>query len=182
MPPPRKIKKLAGDELWEYALRCLDRKPYSAADLQQKLKSKARTPEALAEVMNKLREYSLLNDRKFAESFAASRLESRAHGASRVIRDLRVRRVASKTAEQAVRQVYSEVDEADLIRQYLSRKFRSKDLREFLREDKNLASAYRRLRTAGFSANGSIRVLKEFTRRAQELEDLPDDIEPGGQE
>jgi regulatory protein len=171
MPLPRKPKKLATGALWEYALRCLDRKPYSAADLQQKLKANADTPETLAEVMSKLREYGLLNDRKFAESFATTQLEGRGHGASRVIRDLRTRRVGGKTAEEAVRQVYGEVNEADLIRQYLNRKFRSKDLKQFLREDKNLASAYRRLRTAGFSANGSIRVLKEFTQRAQELED-----------
>ncbi len=184
MPFPRKVKKLAADALWEHALRCLDRKPYSAADLQQKLKSRADSPETLREVMNKLREYGLLNDRKFAESFASTRLERRAYGASRVIRDLRTRRVAAKTAEQAVRQVYGEVDEADLIRQYLNRKFRSKDLGQFFSLEKNLASAYRRLRAAGFSAGNSIKVLKEFTQRAQELEDvleeIPEDGEPAG--
>lgn len=183
MPFPRKIKKLAAEALWEHALHCLDRKAYSAADLQQKLKSRADSPKTLQTVMNKLREYGLLNDRKFAESFATTRLEGRAYGASRVIRDLRARRVAAKTAEQAVRQVYGEVDEADLIRQYLKRKFRSKDLEQFLREEKNLVSAYRRLRTAGFSGGSSIKVLKEFTHRAQELEDDlvedgPEDIEP----
>ncbi|HEX6545457.1 MAG TPA: hypothetical protein VF023_04045, partial [Bryobacteraceae bacterium] len=70
-----------------------------------------------------------------------------------------------------VRQIYEEVDEQDLIRRYLERKFRSKDLREFLREEKHLASAYRRLRAAGFSSNNSIRVLKEFSQRADELEE-----------
>ncbi|MFZ0592730.1 MAG: regulatory protein RecX [Bryobacteraceae bacterium] len=184
MPFSRKPKKLAPEALWEHALRCLDRKPYSTADLQQKLKSRADSPQALREVMNKLQEYGLLNDRKFAESFATTRLERQAYGASRVIRDLRTRRVAAKTAEQAVRQVYGEVDEADLIRQYLKRKFRSKDLEQFLSIETNLASAYRRLRTAGFSADRSIKVLKEFTQRARELEepleDVPEENEPAG--
>lgn len=130
MPVPRKTKKLAAEALWEYALRCLDRKPYSAADLQQKLKANADSPATLQTVISKLREYGLLNDRKFAESFATTRLEGRAYGASRVIRDLRARRISAKVAEQAVRQVYGEVDEADLIRQYLKRKFRSKDLED----------------------------------------------------
>lgn len=162
---------MGSEALWEYALRCLDRKAYSATELQRKLRLKANTMATLREVMEKLREYGLLNDQKFAESFTTSRLEGQGHGASRVIRDLRTRGISSQTAENTVRQIYEEVDERDLIRRYLERKFRSKDLRQFLREEKNLASAYRRLRTAGFSSNNSIRVLKEFSRRADELED-----------
>jgi regulatory protein len=157
--------------LWDYALRCLDRKAYSTAELQRKLRLKADTAATLREVMEKLREYGLLNDRKFAESFTASRLEGQGHGATRVIRDLRTRGISSQTAESTVRQIYEQVDEQDLIRRYLERKFRSKDLPQFLQEEKNLASAYRRLRTAGFSSNNSIRVLKEFSRQADLLED-----------
>jgi regulatory protein len=159
------------EALWEYALRCLDRRAYSAAELQRKLRLKANTAATLREVIEKLQEYGLLNDRKFAESFAASRLEGPGHGATRVISDLRTRGISSQTAENTVRQVYEEVDERDLIHRYLERKFRSKDLRQFLKEEKNLAAAYRRLRTAGFSSSNSIRVLKEFSQRADELED-----------
>jgi regulatory protein len=187
MPFPRKIKKLAADALWEHALSCLDRKPYSSADLRQKLKLKADSPETLQTVMKKLHEYGLVDDQKFAESFATTRLERDAYGASRVIRDLASRRVARNTAEKAVRRVYGEVDEADLIRQYLKRKFRSKDLEQFLRVEKNLASTYRRLRTAGFSTANSIKVLKGFIRQAPELEgaleaieEVPEDVEPQG--
>jgi regulatory protein len=167
----RKSKTLEPEALWEYALRCLDRKAYSTADLRQKLKLRADTADSLRKVMDKLGEYGLLNDQKFAESFAISRLEGRGHGAGRVVRDLLSHRIPARTAEQTVQQIYASVDEADLIRQYLERKFRSKDLKQFLSEEKNLASAYRRLRTAGFSANGSIGALKQFTRRADELED-----------
>ena len=159
------------ETLWEYALRCLDRKAYSAAELQRKLRLKSDTAATLRAVMEKLREYGLLNDQKFAESFTASRLEGQGHGARRVIRDLRTRGISSQTAERTVQKVYEEVDERDLIRRYLERKFRSKNLRLFLLEEKNLAAAYRRLRTAGFSSNNSIRVLKEFSQRADELED-----------
>ena len=169
---------MSSEALWEYALRCLDRKAHSAAELQRKLRLKADSAATVREVMEKLREYGLLNDRKFAESFTTSRLEGQGHGASRVIRDLRTRGIPSQTAENTVRRIYEEVDEQDLIRRYLERKFRSKDLRKFLLEEKNLASAYRRLRTAGFSSNNSIRVLKEFSRRAEELEDA-DEVEEG---
>jgi regulatory protein len=171
MSAARQGKTMDSEALWEYALRCLDRRAYSAAELQRKLRLKSNNATTLREVMEKLREYGLLNDRKFAESFTASRLEGQGHGASRVIRDLRTRGISGQTAEATVRQIYEEVDEQDLIRRYLERKFRSKDLREFLREEKHLASAYRRLRAAGFSSNNSIRVLKEFSQRADELEE-----------
>lgn len=172
MPLSRKSKPLEPDALWEYALRCLDRKAYATAELQQKLKLRADTSETLRQVMDKLRDYGLLNDQKFAESFATSRLEGRGHGASRVVRDLRAHRIPAKTAERAVQQIYSEVDEGALIRQYLERKYRSKDLKQFLTEEKNLASVYRRLRTAGFSTGGSISVLRQYTRRADELDEM----------
>ena len=170
-----KKQPLTAEALWEYALRCLDRRAYASIELQQKLRPRADSAETVRQVMGKLREYGLLNDEKFAESFATSRLESRGHGASRVIRDLRLRRIPAKTAERAVQEIYGEVNESDLIRQFLQRKFRSKNLGEFLREDKNLASVYRRLRTAGFSSNASISVLKSFTNRASDLTD--DEVE-----
>jgi hypothetical protein len=49
---------------------------------------------------------------------------------------------------------------------------RGKNLSEYLKEPKNLASLYRKLRVAGFSTPASIRVLKSFSSRADELEEL----------
>jgi regulatory protein len=66
--------------------------------------------------------------------------------------------------------VYGEVEETELAAQFLKRKYRSKNLREFLKEEKNLASAYRRLRTGGFSTGASLKALKQYTQRAEELE------------
>ena len=48
---------------------------------------------------------------------------------------------------------------------------RGKILSEYLKEPKNLASLYRKLRVAGFSSPSSIRVLKAYTARANELEE-----------
>jgi regulatory protein len=57
-----------------------------------------------------------------------------------------------------------------LIEAFLKRKYRGKDLGPLLKEEKNLASAFRRLRYAGFSSSESIRVLKRYASRAEELE------------
>jgi regulatory protein len=170
MPTRGKPKKLAAEQLWEFALRTLDRRAYAARELRRKLSLRAETRSALDEVMKKLEEYKLLDDARFAESFAVSRLEGQGYGAQRVLRDLRARSVEGKVAGDAIQRVYGEVEETELAAQFLKRKYRSKNLREFLKEEKNLASAYRRLRTGGFSTAASLKALKQYTQRAEELE------------
>jgi hypothetical protein len=49
---------------------------------------------------------------------------------------------------------------------------RGKNLSEYLKEPRNLASLYRKLRVAGFSSPSSIRVLKAYSARANELEEM----------
>ena len=43
--------------------------------------------------------------------------------------------------------------------------------------DKELASAFRKLRGAGFSTGNSIRALKRYAAEAERLEELGDDVE-----
>jgi SOS response regulatory protein OraA/RecX len=88
------------------------------------------------------------------------------------MRDLLRKRVSPAVAQKAVSKAFENVDEPALIRDYLERKMRGKDLGLYLKEPKNLASLYRKLRVAGFSAASSIRVLKAFTSRADELEEM----------
>ena len=94
----------------------------------------------------------------------------------RVLRDLRQRRVAPKLAEQVTERTFQSTDETELIEAFLKRKFRGKQLGPFLKDPKNLAAAFRRLRYAGFSSGASIRVLKRYSNQAEELEG----IENGG--
>ena len=83
-------------------------------------------------------------------------------------------------ASKAVEQTFAKVDERRLIDQFLERKYRGKDLRVFLTEQKNLASAYRRLRMGGFSNSAAVEALK---RHASELQDWdPPEEEPTASE
>ncbi len=85
------------------------------------------------------------------------------------------RRVAPALAKQAAATAYQETDEVAMIEQFLARKFRGKNLGELLQEPKHLASAYRKLRGAGFSTGNSIRVLKRYAAEADSLEELEDE-------
>jgi len=175
---PRKLPEpLDAPALLEYALRLLARRSYSLAELREKLAARARNREDAAGVIARLKEYGYVNDRRLAEAFASSRLANEGSGKARVVRDLLKRRVAREVAERAASEAYRDTDEAALIESYLHRKYRSKQLESFLSDPRNLASAYRRLRAAGFTAANSIRVLKRFAREAEALEGMEE--EPG---
>ncbi len=175
----RAPKPLNAEALLNYALRLLSGRAHSLGELREKLRRRAENPGDLDDVLLKLRESGYINDRKFAESFAASRLETDGLGKMRVLRDLRQRRVAPKVAEQVVEATFRDTDETALVEAFLKRKYRAKPLDTFLADEKNLASAYRRLRYAGFSSGVSIRVLKRFAAHAEELESIEGE---GGEE
>ena len=156
----------------QYALKCLGGRAHSTGELREKLRRRSETVADVDTILRKLKESGYLDDRRFAETYATSRLENEGHGRMRVVRDLRQRRVAPTMAEQVVDRAYRETDETELIQAFLERKYRNKSLPEFLSEDKNLASAFRRLRYAGFSAGNSIRVLKRHARNEEALESL----------
>ena len=167
----RRIKLLDHNQLLEYAQRALAMRALSIGELKQKLRARAQEEADIDSVLSVLKQAGALNDRKFADSFATARKTNQGFGQHRVLRDLMVKRVPSTVAKEAVREAYENSDELDLIAKFLERKYRGKDLKVFLQVEKNLASAYRRLRTAGYSSSNSIKVLKRFATRAEEIED-----------
>jgi regulatory protein len=176
---PRKNRahpaKLAEDALWDYALKHLGRRAQSANELKNKLLQRAESPAAVAAVMQKLREYGYTDDQKYSEAFASARLQDQGFGKFRVLRDLQSKRVSSNIAGQAVEKIFEGADEKELIDAYLARKYRSVVLYDFLQQDKNVATAYRRLRTAGFSSSASLAALKRHGQRAADWEEPPEE-------
>jgi regulatory protein len=157
-------------------VRSLGQRALSVAELRSRLKLRAEKAGDVDEVLSRVREYGYLDDRRFAESYASARLEGEGFGRWRVLRDLRRKRVAPQVAEQAVQRIYQETNETELIEQFLKRKFRKVRLAEHLADPKHLASAYRRLRLAGFAAGPALRVLRRYSASADELEAVE---EPG---
>jgi len=168
--PPR----LDAGALWEYAVRALAGRAHSAGELRSKLQRKAQKQSDVDATIARLKEFRYLDDRKFAESFAASRLENQQLGKNRVLRDLRGRRVAPALAERTVAKVYQQTDEPALIENFVRRRYRSASCEGLFQNEKELASAYRKLLRAGFTSGNILRVLKRFARDP----DLPDQCEP----
>ncbi|MEO8025199.1 MAG: RecX family transcriptional regulator [Bryobacteraceae bacterium] len=157
------------------ALSLLSARALSVSELRTKLKLRAASAADIDGVIVKLTDAGYLNDQRMAESFAAARIENQSQGRMRVLRDLRARRVSPEVAEGAVTEAFREVDETALIETFLARKFRGKDLGALLKDERQLASAFRKLRTAGFGTSNSIKVLKRFASQAELLEEEPED-------
>ena len=124
----------------------------------------------------RLKESKYLDDQRFAEGFATARLSNEGFGKTRVVQDLRQRRVAPALAEKTVGDVYQEVDESALIEDWIRRKYRAVPREGLFQEEKDLASAYRRLTRAGFRTGEIVRVLKKFAKNPE----LLDNFEPPG--
>jgi len=175
-PKPRKPPApLDVEGLLAYSARILTARAQTISELRQKLTRRAAERSDVDEVIRRLKENGYLNDQRFAESFANWRRENEGFGKTRVVRDLMARRVAPELAKKAAEAAYSGADETALIEQFLQRKFRGKNLGVLLQDEKHLASAFRRLRTAGFSAGGSIKILKRYAAESERLEEMAEE-------
>jgi regulatory protein len=159
-----------------YAARSLSARAQSSSELRARLSRRAAHAPDVEQVLVRLKDAGLINDQQFASAFTSWRKENQGFGKTRVMRDLMARRVAPALAKKAVDAAYENVDETALIEDYLKRKYRGKDLGALLAEEKHLASAFRRLRAAGFSAGASIRTLKRYAALAEQLNE--EDLEP----
>jgi regulatory protein len=170
----RQSRRLNPEALWAYALKSLGGRAHSIGELREKLRRRSERAKDVDDVLARLKDHGYLDDRRFAEGFAAARLSGRGFGSMRVIQDLRQRRVAPTLAQKTVEHLYQDVDEAALIEDWIRRKYRTATRAGLFQEDKDLAAAYRRLLRAGFRSGQILTVLKRFAKNP----DLLDSWEP----
>ena len=82
--------------------------------------------------------------------------------------------MAPALAEATVQKTYQDVDEVGLIEEFIRRKYRAAPRATLFRDQKDLASAYRKLMRAGFASGNAIRALKRFAANPE----LLDEFEP----
>jgi len=151
----------------------------TAGELRRRLALRAARRGDVAEVVAKLQQKGYLDDRRFAETFARLRVENQGFGKFRVLRDLKGRRVPAVLAQAAVTQAYREVDENQLIEQYIERKLRPRITKEADVSYSRLASFYRALLRAGFSSDRireSLRKLSVPSEWVDGLESLEEEV------
>jgi regulatory protein len=164
-------RRLDAARLWDYALKSLAARAHSTGELKEKLRRRAEKAGDVDDVLARLKEHGYLDDRRFAEGFASARLSTEKFGRTRVLQDLRQRRVAPALAERTVKQVYQEVNEVELIEDWIRRKYRLAPRERLFEEEKDLAAGYRRLLRAGFRSGDIVRVLKRFAKNPELLDE-----------
>ena len=103
-----RLRELADIEAAERAaLRALARRAHARLDLQRRLVKKQHPPAAVDAALERLASRGLLDDRRFAEQYAALRA-TRGKGPARLLGDLMAQGVERRTAEQAVRRALEE--------------------------------------------------------------------------
>jgi regulatory protein len=165
---PRKLDTEA--ELYDLALRALMRRAHSVHEMKQKLERRSENKLLVQVVMARLKENGQIDDALYAKQFTRQRTELRKQGKFRVARDLRARGVPDKHIDSALEESAEHTDEATMVRQRIERRLKS--LHGEI-DDRKIASMYRSLLHAGFSADIIRRELKSVTS-----EDLPDPDEP----
>lgn len=89
------------------AVRAQTRRPHARADLRRRLIQKQHPPSAVEVALERLAGQGLLDDRRFAHHFAATRV-TRGRAPARLVRDLLQQGVDRSVAEEAVRQALQE--------------------------------------------------------------------------
>jgi len=157
-PKPRQLDSEAA--LYDAAIKLLVRRAHSVHEMKQALERRSEDAALVKTVIARLKSAGLLDDARYASQFARQRTEGRKQGKFRVARDLRARGVSDRHIEAALAQTAQQADEATLIRQRIERRRRT--FRGEI-DEKKLASLYRSLLRAGFSADVIRRELKSFT-------------------
>ncbi|HVH69087.1 MAG TPA: regulatory protein RecX [Gemmatimonadales bacterium] len=103
-----RLRELADIEAAERAaLRALARRAHARRDLQRRLGKKQHPPRAVDAALERLVARGLLDDRRYAEQYAAVRA-ARGRGPGRLIQDLLAQGVERRIAEEAVRHALDE--------------------------------------------------------------------------
>lgn len=164
-----KQKTYDNEGLFQYAARLLGGRALTIAELQRKLAARAAVPADVEDVLSRLKQAHVLNDRRFADSYAAVRRDGSGFGRARVLRELDQRQVPRLVAQAAVEQAYGEVDEVEHAVAFLRRKVRVPDPVAYFADPKHVQAAFRRLRYNGFSAAAAGRALRQWTALADEI-------------
>jgi regulatory protein len=159
-------RKLADDsDLYAAALRALMRRPYSIHEMKEYLNRRAEDKSGVTVVLTHLREKGYLDDAKYARDYARLHAQLRKQGRYRITRELRGRGVPDQHIEAALDSVFAETDETAMLRTRIQRKLSLlKGRSSGAIDQKKIASLYRNLMAAGFSADAIRKEIQTATK------------------
>ena len=145
-------------DAYTVALTLLSARELSEAQLRTRLKRRQIDADDIDAAVSRLKADRTLNDRRVAVAIARMESAIKHRGRARVIQKLRQAGIDGATADDAVREVFEEVDEQDLLERAFERRLRGKTVKEL--DEKGRARLVRGLVAQGFGLDAVLKRLK----------------------
>jgi regulatory protein len=145
-------------DAYTVALTLLSARELSEAQLRTRLKRRQIDDDDIEAAVSRLKGDGTLNDRRVALALARMESAIKHRGRARVIQKIRQTGIDSDVAEDAVREVFEEVDENALLDRALERRLKGKAPKEL--DDKGRARIVRALVAQGFRLEAVLKKMK----------------------
>ncbi|MDE5946320.1 MAG: RecX family transcriptional regulator [Oscillospiraceae bacterium] len=124
---------------YQYSLYLLDYRDYSYRELFKKLENTYKNEDLCFEVMNKLVNLGMINDRRYAENLARKYIEVKKFGIQRAKREMYNKGIMSDTADKALEPYlnYTEENIIELLNKKYARYLSDPDDRKNIEKAKN---------------------------------------------
>jgi regulatory protein len=146
-------------DAYTVALTLLSARELSETQLRSRLKRRKFDDDDIDSAVSRLKADRTLNDRRVATAIARMESSIKHRGRARIIQKIRQAGIDSDTADDAVREVFQDVDEAALLDHAFERKMRGKTVKEL--DDKGRARIVRALVGQGFSFDAVMKRLRK---------------------
>lgn len=167
---PEKVR----ERTMQRAIKLLAAKPRSVEELRERLLEKQWTnAEVVDAVLAKLREYGYLDDERFAFGYASFKVRQKPVGRQRLQRALALKKIDKETADEALKLVFEQTPEEELIERAIEKRVRLRGRPETRAETKSL---YDHLLRQGFSYELVIRKVRAASEASLDEDENADQL------
>jgi regulatory protein len=138
-------------------LKMLARRELSESQIRQRLARKGHSENDIDEAVERLRGERAIDDARVAEAIARTETSIRRRGKLRVRMQIQRAGIGKDLAKRAVDEVFSEIDDDELIEASLRKRLRN---RETIADDREFQRLYRYLVGQGFETDMIMRALE----------------------
>jgi SOS response regulatory protein OraA/RecX len=146
-------------DAYTLALTLLSARELSESQLRARLRRRKCEADDIDQAVSRLKADRTLSDRRVALAIARMESAIKHRGRSRVIQKIRQAGIDGDTADEAVREVFQDVDEGDLLDRAVERKLRGQAVTDL--DDKGRARVLRSLVGQGFSFEAVMKRLRK---------------------
>ena len=146
-------------DAYTVALTLLSARELSESQLRTRLKRRKLDADDIDSAVSRLKADRTLNDRRVAVAIARMESSIKHRGRARIVQKIRQAGIDGDTADDAIREVFQDVDEGELLDQAFERKMRGKSIKDL--DEKGRARIVRSLIGQGFAFDAVMKRLRK---------------------